>query len=312
MSLRIAVIGLGDIAQKAYLPLLTAWEGVEPLFCTRNPEILAKLQAQYRVERGTTRLETLLDWQPQAAFVLASTPAHASIAGTLLEAGVDVYLEKPAASSSAEARALAEQADAARRILMVGFNRRYAPLHRQALQLWGSRTTEIAVLQKHRSSGIHPDLRQHYSEELVHVVDMLRYFCGEGRAKRTDQQATHGAFSGLTSTVLLESGGIATIHSSMRAGAWKEQYALHGEGASLYVDAFSRVVMVEGGEQRVWEETYASSWKTTLKARGVQDEIAHFIDCVQTRLQPETNAWDCAKTQQLVEELVTLSEGDEV
>ncbi len=45
MNLRIAIIGLGDIAQKAYLPLLTAWEGVEPMFCTRKPEVLARLRA---------------------------------------------------------------------------------------------------------------------------------------------------------------------------------------------------------------------------------------------------------------------------
>jgi virulence factor len=312
MSLRIAIIGLGDIAQKAYLPLLTAWEGVEPLFCTRNEDVLAKLQAQYRVSLGTTRLEALLDWQPQAAFVLASTPAHAGLAVQLLSAGVDVYLEKPAASTGTEARSLAEQADSAGRILMVGFNRRYAPLHRQARQLWGERTAGIAVMQKHRSSGFHPNLRQHYTEELVHVVDMLRYFCGEGRAVRTDQQFSNGTFSGLTSTVALESGGMASIQSSMRAGHWKEQYALHGEGASLYLDAFSRVDLVEGSERRSWEETYASSWKTTLKGRGFQDEIAHFLECVQNRSQPETTGWDCAKTQQLVEELISLSEGDEV
>ncbi len=114
----------------------------------------------------------------------------------LLGAGVDVYLEKPAAGTSQEARSLAEQADSAGRILMVGFNRRYAPLHRMARQIWGERPVGIAVLQKHRSSGFHPDLRQHFTEELVHVVDILRYFCGEGRAVRIDQRADAGAFSG--------------------------------------------------------------------------------------------------------------------
>lgn len=309
MTFRIAIIGLGDIAQKAYLPLLTSWEGVEPLFCTRRQDVLESLQAQYRVAQGTTDLDILLSWQPQAAFVLASTPAHYSLAHKLLSAGVDVYLEKPAASTSQEARLLAEQADSAGRILMVGFNRRYAPLHRMARRLWGERPTGIAVLQKHRSSGFHPNLRQHFTEELVHVVDMLRYFCGEGWAVHTDQQVEADKFSGTSATVALESGGYAAILSSMRAGHWKEQYALHGEGTSLYVDAFSRVVLMEGGEQHVWEETYASSWRTALKGRGFHDQIAHFLDCVQTRSQPETTAWEAMKTQQLVEDLVRILEG---
>jgi virulence factor len=33
MTMRVAIIGLGDIARKAYRPLLTAWEGVEILLC---------------------------------------------------------------------------------------------------------------------------------------------------------------------------------------------------------------------------------------------------------------------------------------
>ncbi len=218
MTIRVAVIGLGEIARKAYLPLLAAWEGVEPLFCTRRQEVLASLQSQYRVARGTTDLQALLDWQPQAAFVLTPTPTHASLARTLLEAGCDVYLEKPAAGTSQEARSLAEQADLAGRILMVGFNRRFAPLHRQARELWAGRTVGIAVLQKHRSRGYHSDLRQHYTEELVHLVDILRFFCGEGKAIRTEQRVEDGKFSGAASLVALERGGQAAILSSMRAG----------------------------------------------------------------------------------------------
>ena len=43
--MRIAMIGLGDIAQKAYLPLLASDERVTPLLCTRNPAVLEKLAA---------------------------------------------------------------------------------------------------------------------------------------------------------------------------------------------------------------------------------------------------------------------------
>ena len=44
--MRIAMIGLGDIAQKAYLPLLASDERVTPLLCTRNPSVLEKLARQ--------------------------------------------------------------------------------------------------------------------------------------------------------------------------------------------------------------------------------------------------------------------------
>jgi len=47
--MRIALIGLGDIAQKAYLPLLASDERVTPLLCTRSPAVLDKLARQYRI-----------------------------------------------------------------------------------------------------------------------------------------------------------------------------------------------------------------------------------------------------------------------
>jgi len=303
MTRRIAIIGLGSIAQKAYLPILAASPEIEPLFCSRTQSTVANLCAQYRVSKGTTRLEELLDWQPLAAFVLSPTPTHYEIAARLLSAGVDVYLEKPATLTSQQALQLCQQAEAQERVLMVGFNRRYAPLHRLARQLWGERRVDIASFQKHRSGGFHPDLFTHYPEEMIHLVDMLRFLCGEGEALSThyrqEEQFVWGA-----SSVALERGGFASLHANLRAGHWKEQYALHGEGASLYVDAFSRVVFVENGERRVWEETYDSSWKTTLEGRGFAGQIAHFLECVETRTQPQTSGWEALKTQQLTEALI--------
>jgi virulence factor len=306
MTTRIAIIGLGSIAQKAYLPILATREGIEPLFCSRARGTVETLQAKYRVTRGTTRLEELLDWQPKAAFVLTATSAHYDIASQLLAAGVDVFLEKPAALTSQQARHLSQQAEAGQRVLMVGFNRRYAPLHRIARDIWGQRRVDIAVMQKHRSSGFHPNLVAHYTEEMIHIIDMLRFFCGEAEATLTSYQE-NGKLSWGASTVSLQQGGYGTVLASMQAGHWKEQYVLHGEGASLYVDAFANVKLISGGEQRVWEETYASSWKTTLEGRGFYGEIVHFMDCVEQRATPQTSGWEAVKTQQLAEAMVALA-----
>ena len=303
MTRRIAIIGLGGIAQKAYLPILAASQDIEPLFCSRTQSTVASLCAQYRVSNGTTHLDELLAWQPQAAFVLTPTPTHYDIATRLLSAGVDVFLEKPATLTSQQAQQLSQQAEAHNRVLMVGFNRRYAPLHRLARQLWGERRVDTASFVKHRSRGFHPDLFVHYTEEMIHLIDTLRFLCGEGKALTTHYQQEDQFLWG-ASTVALENGGFATLLASLRAGHWKEQYALHGEGASLYVDAFSRVVFIDGGERRVWEETYDSSWKTTLEGRGFAGQIAHFLECVETRRQPQTSGWEALKTQQLAEAMI--------
>jgi virulence factor len=308
MAMRVAIIGLGDIARKAYLPLLTAWEGIEVLLCSRTPATVGRLQAQYHLPRGTTDLDELLSWKPQAAFVLTPSPTHRTIAGRILEAGVDVFVEKPATMRSAETRELAELANARERVLMVSFNRRYAPLHRQAQELWGDRAVGLCVLQKHRASAAHPDLFSNYIDDTIHIIDLLRFFCGDGEVMGTVQQLRQGRLVGAISTVALQ-GGYGMVVTSLQAGRWTERYALHGDGASMYLDAFSTLRLVTEEGERVWEEDYAGTWTLTLEARGFAGQIAHFFECVRSREQPLTSGWEALKTQLLLEAMVARAEG---
>jgi virulence factor len=304
MVISAAIIGLGGIAQKAYLPVLSTREEVELLLFSRHPEGVAKIQEQYRIRRGTSRLEELLSWHPQVAFVLTPSATHRQVVEGLLRAGVDVFVEKPLTLTLEDTRYLADLADQEGRLLMVGFNRRFAPLHRQAREIWGGRSIQMAVFQKNRGSAYHPNLYQNYIDDTIHIIDMLRFFCGDGTAAYTSSQVEKDKLVGAASTVLLDRGGFGLVLTSLQAGGWYESYSLHGESTSLYVDAFSRLRLVTEGEQRVWEESYASAWKTTLKARGFVDEIGHFLDCVETRTQPQTSAWEAYRTQQLLEAMV--------
>lgn len=52
--LKVAMVGIGDIAQKAYLPLLSKMEGVEILLCSRNVNVVALIAKKYKI--CTTRL----------------------------------------------------------------------------------------------------------------------------------------------------------------------------------------------------------------------------------------------------------------
>jgi len=46
--MRVGIIGLGSIAKKAYLPVITAMPGVTPVLVSRNPRTLATVGAAYR------------------------------------------------------------------------------------------------------------------------------------------------------------------------------------------------------------------------------------------------------------------------
>jgi virulence factor len=294
--MRVAIIGLGDIARKVYLPLLTAWEGLELMVCSRTPATLQRVQAQYRLPRGSTDLDQVLQWKPTAAVVLTPNATHKAVSARLLQSGVDVLLEKPPTLHSTEARELAELADAQQRVLMVSYNRRYAPLHEQARALWGQRPVGLCLLEKHRATAEHTNLFNNYLDDTIHMIDLLRFFCGEGTVLRTAQQVQDGRLVGAVSVVALRGGGLALVITSLQAGQ-----------ASMHVDAFTRLRLVTPQAEQFWGND-PKGWLPVAETRGFAQQVAHFFECVRTRQQPQTSGWEAYRTQLLLEEMVAKAQ----
>jgi virulence factor len=169
----VALIGLGDIAAKAYLPVLAADPGIEPILVTRDPDRRAGLQAAWRVASAHATVRDLLaSGEPvDAAFVHAATEAHPGIASALVAAGIPTFVDKPLALSAAEARAVVEQARAAHVSLAVCFNRRFTPAYAAVADLPG---LDTVVLTKNRLAQP-DDPRVVVFDDYVHVVDTLRF-----------------------------------------------------------------------------------------------------------------------------------------
>lgn len=306
MKHRIAVIGLGGIAQKGHLPVLTTLPEVELFIHSRTEENVKKLADQYRIAKWTTRLDELLSWNADCAFILTPTTSHAELAVTCLKAGLDVFMEKPATESSAEARKLAELAQEKKRIAMVAFNRRYAPLSVKAKEMWGQRAINLANFQKSRAKPYFKGLFTHMSEELVHVIDSIRFFCGEAKAVMTKARlGEDDLVLEVVALLQLEQGGLATLTASLQTGHWYENYELNGDAATLKLNVFSDLQFIEKECVQTWKEPYDSTWNSNLYGRGFVGQIEHFLRCVETREQPQTNLWDSVKTQMLVEDIVT-------
>ncbi len=305
MKHQIAVIGLGGIAQKGHLPVLTAMPEVELFFYSRTWERVKKLAEQYRIAKWTSNLDELLSWNADCAFILTPTPTHAKLAATCLNAGMDVFMEKPATESSAEVQILAELADTKKRVVMIAFNRRYAPLSIKAKEIWGLRSITLANFQKSRAKPNFQGLANHLSEELVHVIDSIRFLCGEAKALKTEARFGKDELVLEVAILLqLEKGGLVTITASLQAGHWYENYELNGDAATLKLNVFSDLQFIQNECVQSWKDPYDSTWNSNLYGRGFVGQIDHFLHCVVTRTQPQTNLWDSVKTQMLVEDIV--------
>ena len=58
---------------------------------------------------------------------------------------------------------------------MIAFNRRYAPVYRKAKEIYGQISPDVLIAQKNRPASEY----RATLENAIHMVDILRYFCGE-------------------------------------------------------------------------------------------------------------------------------------
>ena len=293
------------MAQRAYLPVLTNLETADlSVIMSRRPEAVETLRNRYHVTAGVTDLSDFMRQDLQAAVVLTPSPTHFEIVRALLQAGVDVLVEKPATLSSRETAILGELADQQGRVLMIAFNRRYAPLYKQAKELFAGRRVSLCVAEKHRERAVNTSLFNHYSEEAIHMIDLLRWYGGEASAVSTRSLMRDGKLTDAASLIAFEGDGIGVLTASLEGGGWLERVTLHGDGLSVQVDAFRELRVISGMEDRVSGREMAAEWLTSQSIRGFEQLITHFIDCVQQRVTPQTSAQESYRTQLLLEQMV--------
>jgi virulence factor len=126
--MKIALIGMGDIATKAYLPILSKLVNIELVLCSRNEANLIALCKIYKIASFCTDYRSLKDHQLDAVMIHTSSESHFEIAQYMLSLGLAVFVDKPGAMNYADFEVIANLAVQKSLPLFVGFNRRYIPI----------------------------------------------------------------------------------------------------------------------------------------------------------------------------------------
>jgi predicted dehydrogenase len=127
---RLGIAGCGAITTGIHLPNILAIEGIRvTAVADVDPAALRRVMDRVPNARAAADWHELIEGDDIDAVLVALPPAlHAEAAAAVLEAGLHLYLEKPVATSDAQAERLCEIAAAADRVAMVGFNYRFNPL----------------------------------------------------------------------------------------------------------------------------------------------------------------------------------------
>lgn len=142
----LSVIGAGSFATHEFLPLLKGL-GVELRGVVSQTGVRAQAQARsHGFAFCASDVDAVLD-DPgtDAILVLTRHDSHAALAARALDAGKHVFVEKPLALDHGSLQRVVEAQARSGRLVMVGFNRRYAPLALKMRAGFAARTQPIVV-----------------------------------------------------------------------------------------------------------------------------------------------------------------------
>ncbi len=257
---RLLMIGLGDIAQKAWLPVVANHPQVELYLWARDAAKTAALATQYR-------LTSLSSWQQakdlgiQAVLIHAATEAHFDLAYAALSQGYSVLIDKPIAYHQHQVQQLADLAAAQQQLLMPAFNRRYSPLVLKAQQQ-GSATS--IILQKYRQLLPGP-VRQFVFDDFIHLLDTANFLADGELAKPKAPLARWQQDRLIGLSLDLSSQQRILLSMDRDHGCTGELYQLDYSGVSWQIDQLMVAKCWSAGQLQIWQP---DPWQSNLQLRG--------------------------------------------
>ncbi len=186
---RISVIGAGNYAGRVLIPAIKAAGAKLQALASNSGVTSVHLGRKFGFETATTDTDRLLDGTHSNVVVIATRhDSHARLTVRALNAGKHVFVEKPLAITSSELADIdAAYRSAASReaqpLLMVGFNRRFAPFVQDMKRLLGTLALPKAFVVTVNAGEIDAE---HWTQdsaagggriigEACHFVDLLRF-----------------------------------------------------------------------------------------------------------------------------------------
>jgi len=320
---RIAVVGAGLVGQR-HIAAISQVDGVEMVAV---------------VEPGpsdqTVPVFATLDQMFAAVDVdgvILSTPTLLHVEGGMacVERGVPVLIEKPLAASADEAQELIDRARKKDVPILVGHHRRHNPIIQKTAQLikdgaigqvraaqvtcWFYKPDDyFDVAPWRKKAGAGP-----ISVNLVHDVDLMRYFLGEVVTVQAQTAPSLRGFENedLAAAVLrFESGAVCTITvSDSIVSPWS--WELTSREYPIYPATNESCYLIGGSEgalsipdMRLWQHEGGTSWWNPIKATAMPvstsdpliNQIAHFRDVITGAAMPLVTGEEGLKTLRVVE-----------
>jgi predicted dehydrogenase len=245
-TLGIAIIGCGGITLQNHLPGLALCADTKLVaLCDNNPATLEKASAETGITVTSTNYEEIVRRDDVHAVIIA-TPniSHGPIAHAAIAAGKHVLCEKPIAMTYAEAKGMADAADAAGVRHMTAFTYRFVPAMRYLghliaqgdlgepyhyrscrLQDWGTRPLGWRQVKKLAGTGELGDMLSHRIDFAQHLVGPMKRLVANTKRLVDDRGGQPSDLDDWVAIIAdFHSGGTGVLESSKLASGRNESW----------------------------------------------------------------------------------------
>ena len=291
-SVSVGLLGAGVFAAGTLIPAMKASSSTALVsVCAATGSHAQQVQRKLGFGHCTTDERQLIHDPGVNAVVIATRHhLHAKQVLSALAAGKHVFCEKPLCLSEDELRSIVGAylgtSSAQRPALMVGFNRRFAPMSARMKSFLAPITEPLALHYRINAGYLPADHWVNDREqgggrilgEVCHFVDLLMFLASspivevEARAL-----GNSGRYSGDNVVVSLRfhngsEGTISYLANGDRAFS-KERIEVFGGGSTAVLEDFRRLQLVRGGRK----ETIHSRWRQDKGHRGEWDAFAQSV-----------------------------------
>jgi predicted dehydrogenase/threonine dehydrogenase-like Zn-dependent dehydrogenase len=309
-SVGIGLLGAGAFAMATLLPAIKPIDGVNFIgVCTANGSHARHAANKFGFRYCATDEENLLE-DPAVNTVVVATRHHLHAAQVLasLKAGKHVFCEKPLCLSEHELAeiALLYSAEHVRKnvLLMVGFNRRFAPMAAKMKVFLQDINEPLALHYRVNAGYIAPDHWLNDPEqgggrirgEICHFVDFLTFLAGAPVIEvQTRSLADLGQYSGDNLVISLyfanRSQGTISYFANGDKSYSKERVEVFGGGSVAVLEDFRRLELVRHGRKQVFrsrlrqDKGHRGEWRALAAAiRNGSESPLPFSEIVATTL----------------------------
>jgi predicted dehydrogenase/threonine dehydrogenase-like Zn-dependent dehydrogenase len=264
--LAVGVIGGGMFTKNILLPTLKKIEGVKLLGVATTTGVTSQhIAKKFGFAYATTDYRALLqDDQIRSVIITTRNNLHANMVIEALTAGKHVFVEKPLCLTEDELNKIIAAYDGSC-LLMVGFNRRFAPLTLQVKNALSGRSTPLVMSYRVNAGFVPADHWVHDLEagggrlkgEVCHFIDFLLYMAGSDPVQLNTESIGGSAGKylpedNLIITLTCEDGSLGSIIYTAKGSKSfsRERFEVFCEDSVGVIEDFRSALIVKDSRSR--------------------------------------------------------------